>query len=181
MKLFIDPGHGMGNASPGRYDCGAVGVGGQQEATVALQYGHALKFIADQKGHTTKMSRSNEMDPDPVGLRDDKAVAFGADRFVSFHLDAAGPTATGTRIVYRDEADKQFALRLISALADLEWKLKARLLPEKDTARGKLAVMNAPMPSILIEIGFITNKKDMEWINTRDARVIMAEAVLKAL
>jgi len=90
MKVCIDPGHGMGNVTPGKYDPGCT-HGTLTEAEIALQWGLTLKHVLIGMGHEVFMTRDDATDHTPVGRRDDRAEAEGCDVFLSIHVNAAGP------------------------------------------------------------------------------------------
>ncbi|KGP77671.1 MULTISPECIES: N-acetylmuramoyl-L-alanine amidase [unclassified Paenibacillus] len=88
-KVFVDPGHG------GK-DPGAVG-GGYTEAAIVLDIGKFLKTELEKLGATVQMSRSTDTYPE----NPDRSIAsnnFGADIYVSLHINAGGGTGIETWI-----------------------------------------------------------------------------------
>ena len=80
MKVAIDPGHGMGNATPSVYDPGAVAIADRMmyaEADIVLQYGLTLNFLLKERGIATFMTRTSSADEATVGTRALRAEAAG--------------------------------------------------------------------------------------------------------
>tara|TARA_Y100000589_G_scaffold212859_1_gene200670 strand:+ start:2019 stop:3101 length:1083 start_codon:yes stop_codon:yes gene_type:complete len=46
---------------------------------------------------------------------------------------------------------------------------------------GFLVLSRATMPSVLIELGFLTNKKEEDFLNSNDGKVFMASAIFRAV
>jgi N-acetylmuramoyl-L-alanine amidase len=66
MKIAVDPGHGMSNATPGVFDPGAVAREGGvtlQEADIALRYGLALRDVLRARSIDVFMTRDHNNDP----------------------------------------------------------------------------------------------------------------------
>ncbi len=84
-KIYLDPGHGG-------TDPGAQG-NGLQEKNVTLAIALKVRDILnrDYEGHTIRMSRSSDV---TVSLpqRTNDANSWGADYFVSIHINAGGGT-----------------------------------------------------------------------------------------
>ena len=118
MKVCVDPGHGMGNATPGVFDPGAVhNPSGTREADVVLAYGLELKGVLEARGMEVFMTRDNNTSPTPVGRRASRAKTAGCDIFVSIHLNSASSSsANGVETLYRDDPDKQLATDMRDAV-----------------------------------------------------------------
>jgi N-acetylmuramoyl-L-alanine amidase len=173
MKLAIDAGHGMGNRTDS-YDPGAV-YKGHEEASVALQYALAIKYIFNQAGIEVFLTRDDASDFTPVGKRDDKAKAAGCTHFISLHLNAGG--GTGTETFYRDSQDKIFASK-VQSVALQSFGLKNRgLKSESQSQHKRLAVLDFNGPACLVDLGFIDS--DMEVLGTREARIAFASGLLE--
>jgi N-acetylmuramoyl-L-alanine amidase len=84
---------------------------------------------------------------------------------IEFHFDAAGPTATGvTALIERDadRLDKAFATECAALISSLTGIKNRGVKSEAESHRGSLGLMREEGIICLIELGFITNKKDIE-------------------
>jgi len=99
MKICVDPGHGMSNATLGVFDPGAVhNASATREADVVLAYGLELRSILQARGIEVFMTRENATSPTPVGKRASRAKAANCDSFVSIHLNSfSSSSANGRR------------------------------------------------------------------------------------
>lgn len=179
MRLAIDPGHGNGNISG--YDPGAVAAG-HTEAAMALQLALTGKWVLNQRGIAVWMTRDDDSDPTPLATRDDRAEAAECSRFLSLHMNAAGPGATGTETYYRDAQDMLWAAVVQNAALKAFGLRDRGLKHESQTRHGRLAVMGFDGPACLLEAGFITNSKDRAAVLDRDKRIwfwtLLAEALV---
>lgn len=173
MKVAIDPGHGMSNASSGVFDPGAVKRVGNvtfAEADIVLRYGHTLKRLFEQNGIEVFMTRTSSADPAPVGDRARRATAAGCTHFVSLHLNAHNTAqANGVEVQFRSiQKDKPLADAIQRRLLQI-----TGLNNHHNDQRLDLAVLTfAPGPAVLIELGFITNETDRNFLlegRNRDA------------
>lgn len=79
-KVFVDPGHGGS-------DNGASGFG-KFEDELSLQIAKSVELKLKQKGIQVKMSRTSDVFI-PLGERAQMANAYGADAFISIHLNSS--------------------------------------------------------------------------------------------
>ena len=153
MIVCIDPGHGMGNRKIGVYDPGAAYFG-VEEASVVLDYAHALAMECQRRGWVSCMTRTDSKRDVPLGSRVNFARIAHADCLVSLHCNAADRAqARGTETLYA--TSQAFAqaihLRLIPAIGLLDRGLKQRV---------DLAVLKFERAAALIELGFLSNDAD---------------------
>ncbi|MBR6301185.1 N-acetylmuramoyl-L-alanine amidase [bacterium] len=146
-KIFIDAGHG------GK-DPGAVN-GDIYEKDIALQIALKLNNALKNNGFETSMSRSTDVFI-PLAERAKKANKFGADFFVSIHLNSAGnSSANGIEtLVYENKGvNNQLATNIQNELIKITGATNRGIKEQK-----KLVVLNSTkMPAVLIEVGFISN------------------------
>lgn len=149
IKVCIDPGHGMGNRTPGVYDPGCQHAG-LDEAHVAMEWGIVLADSLSAVGIPHFLTRvrgsGNNL---PVSARDNLAKAQGCTHFISIHVnDADSPQANGTETLYRD--DKDFAVLLHHCL------IQGLGLRDRGVKfRNDLAVLAFGDNAALLELGFI--------------------------
>lgn len=158
MTIILDPGHGMGNRTRGKYDPGATS-GGVQEASIVMSWANCLRKHLMALGHKVVRTRVNATDPCPVSRRDDIAVAYGGKLMLSFHCNAATGLATGTEVFYRGADDKAFAEKL-AAMVSANLGIRNRgAKTEASSQHSSLAVLDFDK-CWLIELGFIDNPSD---------------------
>lgn len=169
----------MANRKAKVFDPGAVKkVGGQTfaEADIALRYGLTLKKLFEESGVEVFMTRTSSADPAPVGGRAQRAANAGCTHFVSLHLNAStSPQANGVEVQYRDDAkDKPLADKLLKSL------LKATGLGDHgNDKRLDLAVLKFSRgPAVLIELGFISNDGDRNFLIDGANRDKVCKAIL---
>lgn len=146
-KIFIDAGHG------GK-DPGAVN-GDIYEKDIALQIALKLNNLLKNNGFETAMSRAKDIFI-PLIDRAKQANNFGADFFVSIHLNSAGNSiANGIEtLVYENKgADNKFATNIQNELIKITGANNRGVKEQK-----KLVVLNSTkMPAVLVEVGFVSN------------------------
>lgn len=178
MKVAIDPGHGMGNKKAGVFDPGATKKAGGEtfaEADIVLRYGLTLKKLFQDQGVDVFMTRSSSADPAPVGGRARRAANVGCTHFISLHLNSSDSSqANGVEVEFRDdEKDKPLAGKLLNSL------LRAtRLGDHGNDKRTDLAVLKfTPGPAVLIELAFITNDGDRNFLLSGTNRDKICKAI----
>jgi N-acetylmuramoyl-L-alanine amidase len=182
MKVAIDPGHGLGNRTPGVFDSGATHREGDttfQEADITLQYGLELRQALASRHLSNFMTRADRNDAAPVVQRASRARDEGCDVFVSFHLnDAEDDTAHGLEVLFRsDTKDKALASKLQQALVDLTGLRDRRIKKRTDLAVLKFQ----PGPAVLIELGFIANDDDRNTLLNADVRSSICNTIVDVL
>jgi hypothetical protein len=177
MKIAIDPGHGQDNATNGLYDSGAVGkLDGHkyEEATIALAYALKLRDKLEAGGHDVFMTRDDAIDSAPVSLRAQRAKDAGCEMFISLHLNSFEKTsANGVEVLYRSTTkDMPLADALLSKL------LAVTKLGDHHNDQRDLAVLKFTAgPAVLIELGFITNEKDLRTLLDEKMQGKIVEAI----
>jgi N-acetylmuramoyl-L-alanine amidase len=179
MKICIDPGHGMGNKIPGRYDPGAV-CQGVEEATIAMQWANELREILKARGHEVTRTRIDAKDPAPVGGRAAIARSFGCEVMLSIHCNAANGTANGTETFYRGEGNKALAQAVNDAVVSSLGTRSRGVKTEASSQHARLAVLNFPR-CVLLEIGFIDHAADRKDMMDATKRRKACEALATAL
>lgn len=175
MIVCIDPGHGMSNRAPGVYDPGACN-GAHQEAALALRYAQAVKRELEARGATATLTRESDAQPCPLNSRVGMARAARADLLLSIHLNSsANAIATGTEtLFYRtDSVARRVQMALVRTLG---------LRDRGVVLRDDLAVLKYERPSILVELGFISNTAvDLALLLRPETPTRVAVAIAEAL
>ncbi|MGG3943358.1 N-acetylmuramoyl-L-alanine amidase [Peribacillus psychrosaccharolyticus] len=155
VKIFIDPGHGG-------TDPGAVG-NGLQEKNLTLQIATRIKdiLVAEYNNVTIKMSRTGDTFPS-LNDRTDQANAWGADFFLSVHINSGGGTGYEDFIyTSTGQAAKTYQDNIHAAIM--------KLVDFKDRGQktGNLHVLReSSMPALLTESGFIDSATDSAKLKT---------------
>jgi len=98
--IVLDAGHGMSNATQGRYDPGAV-YGGVQEADIVLDQVRRVRKILSQEGFDVRATRLAKETECRLEDRDWIANNVNADALISFHVnDFKNDSAQGVRAHY---------------------------------------------------------------------------------
>ncbi len=173
--IVIDPGHG------GK-DSGAISPRlKMKEKDIILDVSLKLKKLLEKEGFKVYLTRE---DDNYIGLYDrtDIANQLGADVFVSVHANAHNKTSVeGVQVLYypsdptRD--NKTFADIMRNALVKGLWAQDKGIIP-----RPNLVVpRETKMPAVLLELGFMTNAKEEQLLNTSEYRTKCAEAALNGI
>lgn len=173
--IILDPGHGGS-------DPGAV-AWGIEEKTLNLQVAKILKEMLQKAGATVYMTRSEDVF---VGLyqRADIANNLKADLFVSIHHNASTNSgAKGVMTLYYPTSKdtrmngQKFAQivqkNLVNDLNARDWGIIPR--------PNLVVTRETKMPAVLAELGFMTNKSELERLVTSDFQYKAAESLLKSI
>lgn len=145
MKICIDPGHG--GDQPG------AAYGGRLEKDATLQIARKLARKLKENGHEVIMTRDDDA---LVSLRKrcDISNDFGADAFISVHLNAScSPEAHGAETWQWDNSESTLALNVQSELVA---STGARDRGVKST-RSYYVLRHTHAVAIVVECGFISN------------------------
>jgi N-acetylmuramoyl-L-alanine amidase len=173
-KIIIDAGHG------GK-DVGAVGPSGILEKNITLSSALALKEELERGGAIVQLTRSTDVFLE-LSERTYIANASDYDAFVSLHADAFSSTSKGsttfynTTVNYNGPRSKTMAdsvqKNLISALGTYNRGVK-----EQEFYVNR---MNE-LPSILVELAFLSNPKEEALLNSPAFRQKAATGIRKGL
>lgn len=162
IKIFIDQGH-----NPGGVNGGAEGLG-LVEQDITYQVGKYLESLLNNTpGYEARVSRPTETTilgtdvSSSLRARVDAANSWGADYFISIHCNAnENPTYNGTEVYVYTEISRSYPLGesiLTQIVAELGTKNNGMFV------RPTLYVLRRTyMPSLLVELAYITNPSDAE-------------------
>ncbi len=176
MKIFLDPGH---NNSGG--DAGAEG-NGLKEQDITFEIAAKLKKLFVDHGYQVKMSRNASTDNvgdgslnDSIRKRYQMSNDWGADLFISIHVNSGGGTGAETLIYSTGGKAEKYALRVQSAIvAQLGLKNRGvKVRSDLGVLRGTVA------PAILVETGFIDNVRDAKLL--REKQQEYADAIFEGV
>lgn len=169
--IAIDPGHG--GAAPG-----AVGPSGLLEKTVNLDIALRLNRMLIEAGAHTIMTR---MDDSYVFIPDRAEIAnsYGADIFVSIHANSAKKDyASGTETFYYSGRlqSKTLAESIQSSL------LSGIGLENRRAKPGDYLVLGlTTMPSVLVEVAFLSNEREERLLGDPGFRERAAQAIFEGI
>jgi len=191
--IVIDAGHGGKDSGTGNRQLKLL------EKTFTLDVGRRLKKDLEQRGYRVVLTRANDAFV-PLTLRPEMANHAGADLFISLHFnslpDDAGVsgietyafTPAGLRSTAVAERSRDDRLAYPGNRSD-HWNfvlgaaLHRRLLGElkgvdRGLKRARFVVLKTiQCPSVLVELGFLSNKVEARKISTPVYRERIAEAM----
>lgn len=170
-KIVVDPGHGG-------TDPGAVS-NGIQEKELVLDIGLRVQKLLEEAGAEVIMTRTTD-----VFITLDERVRIAnqnnANSFVSIHANASGETAHGTETYWNNSHSSKESKELAEVIQKkMIEKLGTRDRGVKE-ARFQV-IRQSTMPSVLVEVGFITNKDEAKKMQTDDFRKKAAEAIFEGI
>lgn len=171
MKICIDPGHNYSGV-----DTGAVGTV-EKEQNITFGVSDRLANILIEAGQDVLMTRqrlesnvSGSSVNDSLKNRAEMSNRFGADVFVSIHCNAGRGEGVETYILARGGEAEQIANRIQRQLAGL-----GRV--DRGVKVANLAVLRlTKAPAVLVEIGFIDNPTEEQWMIAHEEDIARAIA-----
>jgi len=186
--VVIDAGHG-------EPDGGAAGADGTTEAGLNLLVAQKLNNLLLQSDIKTVMTRTtNEgiYDPSAKNITEKKRTdmrkrreiqsSVGADLFISIHMNQFEQSKYhGAQVVY--DGKNAEAKRLAECIQSA---LREGVDPDNDRQAMKsdgsiYLLKNAPVPSVIVECGFLSNGEELEKLKTDEYQTKLAWAVMKGI
>lgn len=178
LTVVLDPGHG--GSDPGGNGYGFL------EKNVVLNVGNHMKAYYDKIPVNVKMTRTTDVF---IGLTDRAKYAsrYGGDIFVSLHTNAYNTAANGQETFYYAKtaatnphvAESRALAIYLQARMQSAWDLSDRGV--NPFGYGNFAVLREnTVPAALVEMGFIDNSKDIQYIKTEAERQKMAKYLVLA-
>lgn len=182
ITVVIDAGHG-GN------DLGAQSlVGNVAEKDITLSIIKMVKTSNNNPNINIVLTRETDVYQSPA----EKAIFAkqqGADLFISVHTDGAsqekaavssGLSVWVAKENYGNSANsKVFASAIINEFSNV-YKLPVIVNPQQRQA-GIAVLQESTCPSVLIEVGYITNSNDLAYLQTTEAKKLIADKILAAV
>lgn len=170
LVVVIDPGHGG-------QDPGAVGIGGLREKDVIMPISDEVSRILEKQGIQVIMTRDSDNFVSLDG-RTKMANRADADLFVSIHANSMGmkrPDINGLETYYFDSGRELAQTIHRNILRRLD-------VPDRRVRRARFYVLRKSlMPSVLVEVGFVTGDKDSVKLANPAYRRRMAEAIASGI
>jgi N-acetylmuramoyl-L-alanine amidase len=169
--IVIDAGHG------GK-DVGATGQSGIHEKDLTLQTAlNIKKELAEKTGAKIVLTREQD-EFLTLGERVEIAEKNVADLFISIHFDAFTTNdVAGITTYYNKSEDRKLADLIHEGL--FEQKLNTR---DRGVEQGNYRVLrDNQSPSLLLELGYISNRADEQLIQTKDFQNKVATAITEGI
>jgi N-acetylmuramoyl-L-alanine amidase len=187
----IDAGHGG-------QDTGCSGPRGAMEKTIALDVAQRLRSYLMKAGFQVYMTRESDRF---IELEDraERAKRWGADIFVSIHLNSAGSsdangsetysmTAAGQSSTSGGKGEAAEAGNRFDAMnSSLAYNIQRSIIAQAKTAdrgvkKARFVVLkHATCPAVLIETGFVTNKREEARFMTDEFREQLALGIARGI
>lgn len=180
--VCLDAGHGMGN------DVGATGVNKIQEDNITLAVTLKAGKILESNGVNVVYTRTSDMRNVPMSVDDslqrrcDISNSAKANYFVCIHCNVAVADAHGTETYYYYNKENTAEWQLAEAVQNsLVSALKSTDRGVKSAGWYVIVPNNINCPSILTELGFISNQDEGTKLNSSSYQELCAEAIAKAV
>lgn len=183
-RIVLDPGHGT---DPQGSDPGAIGPMGVKEKDVNLAIALKLADLLRAEGAQVYLTRSGENTPYTLVERARYANTLGADVFISIHSNASlnpevGGTATYIYAPPDIELGQQREERLRLARSIQEALVAALGRRNIGVLEANFAVLRyTNMPSVLVEVAFISNPEEEQLLNTPAFQARAASGIFQGL
>ena len=168
--VVIDPGHG------GR-DPGAIGIGGIQEKEIVLDISFQVVRLLEQQGVQVVMTRTDDSEID-LQPRVSLAERVNASIFVSIHANAISmsrPDVNGIETYYFDSGEA--LARTIHASM-----VQGTGANDRRVRQARFYVLRkTSMPSVLLEMGFVTGAEDAARLSDPSYRSVMAASIARGI
>ncbi len=170
--VMVDPGHG----GP---DPGAIGIGGLREKEIVMSISQQVASLLDRQGVQAVLTRTGDYDLD-LQPRVAMAERMNADLFVSIHANAISlsrPDISGLETYYYSSAG---GLRLARTIHNSI--LQSVDIKDRGVRTARFYVLRkTSMPSVLIEVGFVTGREDAAKLSNPDYQSQMAQAIARGI
>ena len=174
--VTLDPGHGGS-------DPGAIGLKGNKEKTSTLAISNYLRNYLEQAGAKVTMTRTTDVDVygpyasghDELQARCDVASRSKADIFVSIHHNANNNRTVGGLATYyypKTNYDARLARCVQTRMVNA-----TRMYNYGTPQANFYVIKRSSMPAILCEVGFISNQREEELMNTPWFQKTVAKAI----
>lgn len=191
VKVVIDPGHGGPD--------GGASEGDVVERDITLKISHELAKRLEKKGATVVMTRKKEGDalaehtPEEkfstlrsrkiadLKLRESIAINENPDVFISVHVNAIPDSKwRGAQVFYHEggHPDGEFLAKAIQSSFQSNLQNTDR---EALAISGVYLLKKSPVPSVLVETGFISNAEEKALLVDPKYQSKVADAILEGI
>ena len=173
--IVVDPGHGGKDPGAGL----KIGFSSKPEKEIVLDI--ALELAADLRKCGAKVIMTRR-DDRFIELVDRARIAdkYHADLFVSVHADSIphNPSIKGPTVYIARKSSKKSRIAALKINAALRrWGLKPR-----GVRRANYKVLVSHLrPAVLVECGYLTNRQEARWLNSKWYRKKVAKALAEGI
>ena len=174
-SVMLDAGHGVGNGSAGLYDPGTVNLPEKiHEADITYDVAQELGKILLDKGLAIAYTRPERGSEISLTGRSTLANQINPEIFTSIHVNSAtNANAQGVRTYHhpRSASGKKLGRSIQDALVGELTTAVQDFSQGYDGLRTNTfsVLKKTKMPAVLVEIGFMTNDRDREYmVNHQD-------------
>jgi N-acetylmuramoyl-L-alanine amidase len=181
IRVVLDPGHGG-------HDPGTLRSNKKfsHEKNIALEISQLVAKYIDENLENIELIHTRQAD-NFVSLEERVKLANSAeaDFFVSIHCNASPRSwVSGTQVHIHDHAFVR-SLELAKSI-DEEFRVRARrpsrgIFNTKDRRHSLYVLQYTTMPSVLVEIGFLSNQEEERYLNEQYGKEIIASAIYRGL
>lgn len=173
VRIAVDAGHGGEDRGVCYFEEGLI------EKEINLDMAQRLAAALQDRGADVLLTRSDDTFV-PLAERAAMANAFGADLFISLHVNRipGHPECFGAQTFYfpSSEAGKRLATAIQQEL------LKVDPDNYRQPMAGNFAVLRrSEMPGALVEIAFMTNARDRALLQQETYRADVTEAIVRGI
>ncbi|WP_422860650.1 N-acetylmuramoyl-L-alanine amidase family protein [Flagellimonas sp. S174] len=177
--VVIDPGHGG-------IDSGAIGVNGIYEKDVVLKVANEVlklnKFLLDNKLDIYLTRYTDSL----ISLSDRSRLArsLNADVFISLHCNASQNTSKGMEVYIHNSESPNSKTSIALGVSILNESTKKLGLKRRSVKIANFQVLRETVPycpSIIVELGFMTNIDEADYFLEAKNIKAMALAVLMGI
>lgn len=171
VTIVVDPGHGGD-------DPGAV-VGTAREKGIVLAIGHALKKRLEAEGARVVLTRDEDESlggpiREELGRRVALIEEHHANLFISIHANKDSCRCWGAQTFYQREgmpAGKEMAVAIQNRLRSMTPTTRVAL------PANYFVLRTAPVPAAMVEVGFMTNAKELAQLQDTGYHETLATAI----
>jgi N-acetylmuramoyl-L-alanine amidase len=173
LKVYIDPGHVA-------HDSGAVAADGTTEASLNGLIAIKLLGEIEARGHTAILGKGGTLEERASEANASNAQCYNTQCFVSIHCNEFSDADAEGIEVWRSPDASDEAVNLSEAvMAEL------RNIPghkDRGVKDGHLYVLHhTAMPAILIECEFLSNARQLAWLQDPAGQRAIAQAIATGL
>lgn len=166
--VVIDPGHGG-------EDPGATGVSGKYEKDFTLSLSKKVASVLEKESEIeVHMTREEDTFISSKGsLRAKFANELNADLFISIHGNTfTDPDLSGTQTFYYHDNSKPFAEAMHQHMVNA-----TRFIDQGVNKGNYFVLRDSNMPSVLLEIGYLTNALEEQKMLREDFQETIADSI----
>ncbi|MCI8650592.1 MAG: N-acetylmuramoyl-L-alanine amidase [Anaerotruncus sp.] len=161
--IAVDAGHG--GTDPGAI--GTAGTDAAMEKDITLATAIALQKRLESLGAKVVMCRTGDDDVS-MNTRMEITAAKDADLFISLHCNSIGYNQdankpSGTEVYYYEDIAKPLAVRIADTISE-----KVGRVNRGGKFSNYRVTLNTFAPSVLVEMGFLTNPKEYDQMTSRN-------------